>query len=123
MKDDMVLATLESLEDNIVIVDSGYDTNRIYRFFEKRGIEPIIKPKGKRKYKHRIAKEMLGKWFTERKRMQRLYKKRWSVERVFALLKGWFGKGIKAKKYIRQEYALKLFLCSSFVNLGNGVEL
>jgi len=123
IKDDRVLATLESLNNNIVIIDSGYDTNRIYRFFERRNVEPIIKPKGKRRYRHRIAKEMFGKWFSERRRMQNLYRKRWVVERVFALLKGWFGEGIKAKRYIRQEYALKLFLCSSFVNLGNGVEL
>lgn len=123
MKDDRVLATLESLNDNIVIIDSGYDTNRIYYFFEKRRVEPIIKPKGKRKYRHRIAKEMLYKWFAERERMQKLYRKRWVAERLFALLKGWFGEGIKAKKYIRQEYALKLFLCSGFVNLGNRIGL
>ena len=55
--------------------------------------------------------------------MQKLYKKRRVAERVFALLKGWFGEEIKAKKYIRQEYALKLFLCSGFVNLENRVGL
>jgi len=123
MKDDRVLATLESLNNNIVVVDSGYDTNRIYYFFEKRGVEPIIKPKGKRRYKHRVAKEMLYKWFTERERMQKLYRKRGIAERVFSLLKTWFGEGAKAKKYMRQELALKLFFCSGFVNLENRIEL
>jgi len=96
--------------------DRGYDSKRIYDFFERNGIEPILKTKRIKKPFHRLRAGMIYKWFND-KDMKKIYRQRWNIKRLFYLLKINFGDGVKARMFRHRyrEFVFKLYFVQNFL--------
>jgi len=107
-----------------VIADGAYDSSKVYKLLEHKGVEAVIKPRrnsrldtpSEPRRKAVTAYTRLG-----HRRWTRLkgYGKRWSVETAYSTFKRAFGEYCMAKtmKNITRELAAKAFIYNTLINL------
>ena len=107
-----------------VYADGAYDSSKVYRLLEEKGIEAVIKPRRNSRLdtpsEHRrravtLYKRLGEKGWTELKG----YGRRWIVETAYSTFKRRFGEFCMAKtmKNITKELAAKAYIYNMLINL------
>jgi len=106
------------------IMDGAYDSSKVYRTLEQKGIEAVIKPR--RNSRPNTTSEPRRKAVSLHKRLGdkcwsklKGYGKRWSVETAYSTFKRTFGEYCMAKtiQNITKELATKAFIYNMLINL------
>jgi len=106
------------------IMDGAYDSSKVYRLLEKKGIEAAIKPR--RNSRPDTPSEPRRKVVTLYERLGdnrwtklKSYGKRWGVETAYSTFKRTFGEYCMAKTFpnITRELAAKAYLYNMLINL------
>lgn len=116
----------ERREVSRVLADGAFDSSKVYRLLDSRGVEAAIKPRRNSRSDAPSSPEARRRAVEEYKRLgHRLwvklkgYGRRWSVETAYSTFKGAFGEFCMAKtmENIKRELVAKVHIYNMLVNL------